>query len=102
MKFQHLVLNISMLAGTMDRRSLTTAMCLYTAWKTWLHFGTSLTFSPSANSPRQIEQSVTVRFSPDSYAVAGIWLNALFVRPVLVEGSSSSAGICSEVHRPKL
>ncbi|KAK4277726.1 hypothetical protein QN277_015678 [Acacia crassicarpa] len=43
-------------------------------WNPWLHFGRTLTFSPSTNSPRQIGHSVApISVEPDEpYTTKGI------------------------------
>lgn len=68
--------------GQEERESNQVSMHL--TWKPWLHFGKTLTFSPSTKSPRQIKHSVAFMLMiPDPYNPSGICFNALFLRPVV-------------------
>jgi len=68
---------------------------MHLRWKPWLHFGSTLTFSPSSNSPRQMGQSVAgiFRTDGDPYTATGIRRNALFLRPVAARRVAASSGV---------
>lgn len=71
----------------------TNHLSMHLTWNPWLHLGSTLTFSPSANSPRQIGHSVAGIPSPDRYTATGIWRNALFFRPVVANLTAVSSGV---------
>lgn len=70
----------------------TSHVSIHRTWNPWWHLGKTLTFSPSAKSPRQIGHSVAGTLVPGPYTSTGILRRARFFNPVLTEAST---GCCS-------
>ncbi|KAK3405013.1 hypothetical protein EUGRSUZ_K01285 [Eucalyptus grandis] len=73
---------------------------MHLTWNPWLHLGSTRTFSPSTNSPRQIGHSVAGIFAAaaDPYTATGIWRRSRLLSPVV----ASLAAACSGVSAPNL
>lgn len=69
-------------------------------WKLWLHGGRTRTFSPSANSPRQMAHSVVAISTPlDPYAATGNLFSSRFFNPGLSAATVDAAEDSPKPHR---
>eukprot|EP01018_Ginkgo_biloba_P028858 Gb_14776 [translate_table: standard] len=77
-------------------------------WKRWLHLGSTLIFSPSANSVKQMGQSVLATWGGSceclAYIIVGRALIAILFKPVLstATGAATSSDDCTTIRRVQL